>query len=220
MCASDRLRRAGVCRGAAPADVHLAKADRRDGPQPDLEIAFRQIPGLPLSESCADGAGVGSSRAQLAKNDVRAQDVDRPVDVCLAGGDVEGQAEPARSPARASALARTTSGSCRPGGRTPCHRCSRRTRSQLKRICCTVSHLPDQPPRLRVADNGQPGRLAWLFGDGTDPGRHGASPEGGGRVEFRRAAIGHPKVLPARRGGGSASGSRRDTAGPRRSATA
>jgi len=42
--------------------------------------------------------------------------------------------------------------------------------------------------------------LAWLFGNGTDPGRHGASPEGGGRVELRQAAIGHPKVLPARRG--------------------
>ena len=46
-----------------------------------------------------------------------------------------------------------------------------------------------------------PARLAWLFGNGTDPGRHGASPEGGGRVEYRGAAIGHPKVLPARLGG-------------------
>ena len=35
-----------------------------------------------------------------------------------------------------------------------------------------------------------------------DPGRRGASLEGAGRVEFRRAAIDHPKVLPARRAGG------------------
>ena len=84
--------------------------------------------------------------------------------------------------ARATALARTTSGSRGSGGTTSCQRCSRRTRGRRIRICCTVSHLPS--------------------GNGTDPGCHGASPEGGGRVEFLRAAIGHPKVLPVRRGDG------------------
>lgn len=45
-----------------------------------------------------------------------------------------------------------------------------------------------------------PARLAGSSGNRTDPGRRGASPESGGRVEFRQAAIGHPKVLPAWRG--------------------
>jgi hypothetical protein len=53
---------------------------------------------------------------------------------------------PARSPARAGALARTTSGSCGPGGRTSCQGRSRRTMCRWIRICCTVSHLPGQPP--------------------------------------------------------------------------
>src|SRR5580700_11200270 len=35
-----------------------------------------------------------------------------------------------------------------------------------------------------------------LRGNGTNPGRRGASPEGACRVEYRGAAIGHPKVLP------------------------
>jgi hypothetical protein len=45
-----------------------------------------------------------------------------------------------------------------------------------------------------------PARPAWpgSSGNRTDPGRRRTSPESGGRVAFRRAAIGHPKVLPAR----------------------
>src|SRR5580704_19495634 len=39
-----------------------------------------------------------------------------------------------------------------------------------------------------------------LRGNGTNPGRRGASPEGACRVEYRGAAIGHPKVLPGRLG--------------------
>jgi len=52
----------------------------------------------------------------------------------------------ARSPARASALARTTSGSRGSGGRASCQGRSRRTLGRWIRICCTVSHLPGQPP--------------------------------------------------------------------------
>jgi hypothetical protein len=63
----------------------------------------------------------------------------------------------ARSPARASALARTTSGSRGPGGRTSCHGRSCRARGRWIRICCTASHLPGQPPHPGVADGGQPG---------------------------------------------------------------
>ena len=46
----------------------------------------------------------------------------------------------------------------------------------------------------------RPARSCWpgSSGNGTDPGRRGASPEGGCRVEFRWAAVGHPKVLPGR----------------------
>jgi hypothetical protein len=42
-----------------------------------------------------------------------------------------------------------------------------------------------------------PALLARLFGNGTKAGRGGASPEGACRVEYRSAAIGHPKVLRA-----------------------
>jgi hypothetical protein len=60
----------------------------------------------------------------------------------------------------------------------------------------------------------RPARPAWpgSSGNGTDPGRHDASPEGGGRVEFRQAAIGHPKVLPAWRG--TVSGNQAQFSGP------
>src|ERR1700743_73154 len=37
---------------------------------------------------------------------------------------------------------------------------------------------------------------AWLLGNGMNSGRRGASPEGACRVEYRCAAICHPKVLP------------------------
>ena len=58
-------------------------------------------------------------------------------------------------PARASASARTTSGSRGSGGRTSGQGRSRRTPGRRIRICCTVSHLLNQPPicegRWRVA---------------------------------------------------------------------
>src|SRR6266567_7021743 len=61
----------------------------------------------------------------------------------------------ARSPARASALARTTSGSRGSGGRASCQGRSRRTLGRWIRIRSTVSHLLGQPPisgaRWRVA---------------------------------------------------------------------
>jgi hypothetical protein len=108
---------------------------------------------------------------------------------CLAG------VPPARSPARASALARTTSGSRGSGGRASCQGRSRRALGRWIRICCTFSHLPGQPPH--------PGGRWWSArpwwpgssGNGTKDGRHGASPKGGCRVECRRGAIGHPNVL-------------------------
>jgi hypothetical protein len=40
-----------------------------------------------------------------------------------------------------------------------------------------------------------PALVAWLFGNGTKAGRRGASPKGACRVECRRGAIPHPKVL-------------------------
>jgi len=61
-------------------------------------------------------------------------------------GDCLAVLPPARSPARASALARTTSGSRGSGGRTSCQGRSRRTLCRWIRIRCTVSHLPGQPP--------------------------------------------------------------------------
>jgi hypothetical protein len=53
---------------------------------------------------------------------------------------------------------------------------------------------------FRVADGGSPALLARLFGNDKDCRLRGASPEGAGRVEYRCAAIGHPKVLPGRLG--------------------
>jgi len=61
-------------------------------------------------------------------------------------GDCPAVLPPARSPARASALARTTSGSRGSGGRTSCQGRSRRTLCRWIRIRCTVSHLPGRPP--------------------------------------------------------------------------
>jgi hypothetical protein len=59
-------------------------------------------------------------------------------------------------------------------------------------------------------------RPCWpgSLGNGTDSRMGGASPEGACRVEYRGAAIGHPKVLPGRlgdaiRGSGPAAGSAR-----------
>ena len=56
----------------------------------------------------------------------------------------------------------------------------------------------------------QPGPVGRLFGNGTNPGRRGASPEGACRVECCCAATRHPKVLPAGwvrcRGSGPAGG--------------
>jgi len=40
--------------------------------------------------------------------------------------------------------------------------------------------------------------VARLLGNGTNPGRRGASPKGARRVECCGAAIPHPKVLPSR----------------------
>ena len=54
---------------------------------------------------------------------------------------------------------------------------------------------------FRTADGGSPALLARLFGNNKDCRPRGASPEGAGRVEYRCAAIGHPKVLPRRLGG-------------------
>jgi len=86
---------------------------------------------------------------------------------------------PARSPARASALARTKSGSRGSSERTSCHGYSRQTLGRRIRICCTVSHLPGQPPHPGVADGGQPG-LVGLALPGT--------------VRIRAAVARHPKV--------------------------
>src|SRR5579864_5883055 len=44
----------------------------------------------------------------------------------------------------------------------------------------------------------QPGPVGRLFGNGTNSGRHEASPESAYRVECRWLAISHPKVLPGR----------------------
>jgi hypothetical protein len=105
----------------------------------------------------------------------------------------------ARSPARASALARTTSGSRGSGGRASCQGRSCRALGRWIRICCTVSHLPvlispvSHPSRGPMAA----ARPWWpgSSGNGTRAGRRGASPKGGCRVECRGAPIGHPKVL-------------------------
>jgi hypothetical protein len=70
---------------------------------------------------------------------------------------------PVRSPARASALARTTSGSRRSGGRTSCHGRSRRALGRWIRIRCTVSHLPGQSPISWGPVAGSPAPLARLF---------------------------------------------------------
>jgi hypothetical protein len=72
-------------------------------------------------------------------------------------GDGLGVLPPARSPARASALARTTSGSRGSAGRASCHGCSRRALGRWIRICCIVSHLLGRPPHLAGAGGGQPG---------------------------------------------------------------
>jgi len=64
---------------------------------------------------------------------------------------------PARSPARASALARTTSGSRGSGGRTSWQGRSRRALGRWIWIYCTVSHLPGQPPIPWGPNGGQPG---------------------------------------------------------------
>ena len=53
---------------------------------------------------------------------------------------------------------------------------------------------------FRVADGGSPALVARLFGNDTDCRLHGASPEGACQVEYRGAAIPHPKVLPDRLG--------------------
>jgi len=116
-------------------------------------------------------------------------------------GDCLAVVPPARSPARASALARTTSGSRGSGGRASRQGRSRGTSGRWIRICCTVSHLPGPAisgSRWRAAGPCWPGSL----GNGTNCGRREASPEGACRVEYRGAATGHTKVLPGRAGGG------------------
>ncbi len=106
---------------------------------------------------------------------------------------------PTRSPARASALARTTSGSRRSGGRTSCQGRSRRTLCRWIRIRCTVPHLPGQPP-IPGGLWRQPGPVGPALWNDKDCRPRGASPEGADRVEYRCAAIPHPKVLPGRLG--------------------
>jgi len=71
---------------------------------------------------------------------------------------------PARSPARASALARTTSGSRGSGGRSSCQGRSRRALGRWIRIRCTVSHLPGRPPIPWGPVAGSPALVARLFG--------------------------------------------------------
>src|SRR5690349_3937977 len=70
---------------------------------------------------------------------------------------------PTRSPARASTLARTTSGSRGSGGRTSGQRCSRRTLGRWIRICCTVSHLLGRPSHLVGPVAGSPALVARLL---------------------------------------------------------
>ena len=79
---------------------------------------------------------------------------------------------PVRLPARASALARTTSGSRGSGGRTSCHGRSRRALGRWIRICCTVSHLPWSAtyPRGPMATSPAPlARLFWERYEGRPP---------------------------------------------------
>ena len=96
-------------------------------------------------------------------------------------GDCLAVLPPTRSPARASALARTTSGSRGSGGRTSCQGRSRRTLCRWIRIRCIVSHLPGQPPipggRWR-----QPGPVGPALGEtvriAARVGRHPKVPAG------------------------------------------
>src|SRR5260370_41140728 len=98
-CADDPLLSAGSILSSATRRTQIA---RLTGRRPaTLEIAFcqvrpaeseRQVRLLCLSGGFAKGPGVGSSRRQRAGKDVRAPDVDGAVYVCLAGGEVGGQA--------------------------------------------------------------------------------------------------------------------------------
>ena len=89
----------------------------------------------------------------------------------------------ARSPARASALARTTSGSRGSGGRASCQGRSCRALGRWIRICCTVSHLP-----VLISPVSHPSR----GGNGGQPGPGGPALLGTVRGP---AAVGrHPKV--------------------------
>src|SRR5215471_768363 len=105
-------------------------------------------------------------------------------------GDCLAVVPPARSPARASALARTTSGSRGSGGRASRHGRSRGTFGRWIRIRSTVSHLPGQPP---ISGNrcGQPG-----------PG----GPALWGTVRIAAAVMRHPKVPAGWNIGGTATG--------------
>ena len=102
---------------------------------------------------------------------------------------------------RVRALARVTSGSRGLGRRTSCLGRSRRARGRRSRICCTFLISLAGRPFLATAA-GRPGLWwAWLWGNGRNPRRGGASPEGGDRVEYRYAAGPHTTVLPIRPGG-------------------
>ena len=78
---------------------------------------------------------------------------------------------PARSPARGSALARTTSGSRGSGGRASCQECSRRALGRWIRICCTVLISPvGHPSRGPMAVSpALAARLIWERYEGRPP---------------------------------------------------
>jgi len=113
----------------------------------------------------------------------------------------------ARSPARASALARTTSGSRGSGGRTSCQRRSRRTLGRWIRVRCTVAHLLGRPPHPWGPMAGGPAlSRTGSSGNSTNSRLPEASPKGAFRVGYGCAERPHPKVL--RAGWGAVSGIR------------
>jgi len=103
---------------------------------------------------------------------------------------------PVRLPARASALARTTSGSRGSAGGPPAMGARAGPSAGGYGSAALFLTFPGQPPipvdQWRLARPRWPGSS----GNGTKAGRRGASPKSACRVECRGAAIPHPKVLP------------------------